>query len=66
MIKCIRLVEPDSQLPEGSVLISAQDVDEDEKDAVFGTPGTGCAPSSLTCEVINQYDQMAIQTLNLT
>ncbi|KAL4080394.1 hypothetical protein V8B97DRAFT_1863880 [Scleroderma yunnanense] len=36
MIKCIRLVEPDGQLPEGSI-VGGQDVDEEEKDAVFGT-----------------------------
>ena len=62
-IKCIRLVEPDSQLPEGSIVVGAQDVDEDEKDAVFGTPGTAY---TLTCDVINPGNQMVILTSNLT
>ncbi|KAF8845363.1 hypothetical protein BDN67DRAFT_941224 [Paxillus ammoniavirescens] len=33
-IKCIRLVTPDNQLPEGTVVVALQDVDEDDKDAV--------------------------------
>lgn len=41
-IKCIRLVTPDNQLPEGTVVVALQDVDEDDKDVVhedvvFGT-----------------------------
>lgn len=36
VVKCIRLVEPDSKLPEGTLL----DVDGDEKDVEFGLPET--------------------------
>lgn len=39
MIKCIHLVEHDSQLPEGGVVIGAQEVDDDEKDLASGVPG---------------------------
>ena len=62
-IKCIRLVEPNSQLPEGSIIVGAQDVDDDEKDAVFGTPGTAY---TLPCDVINPGNQIVILTSNLT
>ncbi|KAF9229607.1 hypothetical protein BS17DRAFT_743885 [Gyrodon lividus] len=34
-IKCIRLVTPDNQLPEGTVVVGPQDADEDEKDVVL-------------------------------
>ncbi|KAF9243844.1 hypothetical protein BU15DRAFT_86274 [Melanogaster broomeanus] len=34
-IKCIRLVTPDNQLPEGTVVVGPHDADEDEKDVIF-------------------------------
>lgn len=40
MIKCIRLVMSDTQLPEGSVVVG-RDVDEDEKDASFAEDTSG-------------------------
>ncbi|KAG6333065.1 hypothetical protein ID866_6027 [Astraeus odoratus] len=39
MVKCIRLVEPHSQLPKGGRVIDAHDVDEDEKDALYDVSG---------------------------
>ncbi|KIK99780.1 hypothetical protein PAXRUDRAFT_445053 [Paxillus rubicundulus Ve08.2h10] len=33
--KCIRLITPDNQLPEGTVVVALQDVDEDDKDVVL-------------------------------
>ncbi|KIJ68695.1 hypothetical protein HYDPIDRAFT_81586 [Hydnomerulius pinastri MD-312] len=34
-VKCIRLVTPDNQLPEGTIVVGPQDVDEDEKDVAL-------------------------------
>jgi hypothetical protein len=34
-IKCIRLVTPDNQLPEGGVILAPQEGEEDEKEIVF-------------------------------
>ncbi|OAX37287.1 hypothetical protein K503DRAFT_866963 [Rhizopogon vinicolor AM-OR11-026] len=34
-VKCIRLVTPDNQLPEGGVILAPQEGDEDDKEVVF-------------------------------
>lgn len=41
-VKCIRLVTPDNnQLPEGTIVVGPQDLDEDDKDAGFGDDELG-------------------------
>ncbi|KAJ8595660.1 hypothetical protein M405DRAFT_929396 [Rhizopogon salebrosus TDB-379] len=40
-VKCIRLVTPDNQLPEGGVVLAPQEGEEDEKEIVFDDASVG-------------------------
>lgn len=39
LVKCIRLVTPDNQLPEGGVILAPQEGEEDDKEMFDDTSG---------------------------
>ncbi|KAG1730414.1 uncharacterized protein EDB91DRAFT_786767 [Suillus paluster] len=41
LVKCIRLVTPDNQLPEGGVVLTPQEGEDDEKEVVFDDASAG-------------------------
>jgi len=49
LVRCIRLVTPDNQLPEGGVVLNPQEGDEDEKEIIFDDASGATHHSSVDC-----------------
>jgi hypothetical protein len=49
LVKCIRLVAPDNQLPEGGVILAPQEGEEDDKEIMFDDTSGVTHHSSVDC-----------------